>query len=81
MYEYSLQGRYIKMVNNFMSIQVRFCHQINLGQVAQVVKNLPAIQEIWAQTLSWEDPLEKEMTIHSSNFAWRIPWTEELGGL
>ena len=69
------------MVNNFMSIQVRFCHQINLGQVAQVVKNLPAIQEIWAQTLSWEDPLEKEMTIHSSNFAWRIPWTEELGGL
>ena len=69
------------MVNNFMSIQVRFCHQINLGQVAQVVKNLPVIQEIWAQILSWEDPLEKEMTIHSSNFAWRIPWTEELGGL
>ena len=57
------------MVNNFMSIQVRFCHQNNLGQVAQAVKNLPAIQEIWAQTLIWEDPLEKEMTIHSSNFA------------
>ena len=52
-----------------MSIQVRFCHQNNLGQVAQAVKNLPAIQEIWAQTLIWEDPLEKEMTIHSSNFA------------
>ena len=33
------------------------------------------------QTLIWEDPLEKEMTIHSSNFAWRIPWTEERGGL
>ena len=64
------------MVNNFMSVQVRFCHQINLGQVAQAVENLPAIQESWARSLSWEDPLEKEMTIHSSNFAWRIPWTE-----
>ena len=69
------------MVNNFMSVQVRFCHQINLGQVAQAVENLPAIQESWARSLSWEDPLEKEMTIHSSNFAWRIPWTEELGRL
>ena len=38
-------------------------------------------QEIWVQSLHWEDPLEKEMTIHSSNLAGKIPWTEEPGGL
>ena len=37
--------------------------------------------EIWVQSLGWEDPLEKEMTIHSSILAWRIPWSEEPGGL
>ena len=46
-----------------------------------VVKNLPAIQETNVQSLGQEDPLEKEMTIHSSILAWRIPWTEESGGL
>ena len=45
--------------------------------VAQTVKNLPAIQETWVQSLGWEDPLEKEMAIHSSTLAWKIPWTEE----
>jgi len=49
--------------------------------VAQLVKNLPAVQETWVQFLGWEDPLEKEMAIHSSILAWRIPWTEEPGGL
>ena len=49
--------------------------------VAQMVKNLPAMQETWVQYLGGEDPLEKEMTAHSSIFAWRIPWTEEPGGL
>ena len=49
--------------------------------VAQRVKNLPAIQETWAQFLDWEDPLEKGMTMHSIILAWRIPWTEEPGGL
>ena len=44
--------------------------------MAQMVKNLPAIQ-----SLAWEDPLEKEMTTHSSILAWRIPWTEEPGVL
>ena len=38
-------------------------------------------QEMWVQSLDWEDPLEKEMAAHSSTLAWRIPWTEELGGL
>ena len=46
-----------------------------------VVKNPPAIQETGAQSLGWEDPLEKEMTTPSSILAWRIPWTEEPGQL
>ena len=47
----------------------------------RVVKNPPAIQETWVQSLGWEDPLEKEMTTHSSILAWRIPWTEKPGRL
>ena len=46
-------------------------------QVALVVK----MQEMWIRSLGWEDPLEKGMAINSSIFAWRIPWTEEPGGL
>ena len=42
---------------------------------AQLVKNLPAIQETWIRSLGWEDPLEKGMATHSSILAWRIPWT------
>ena len=49
--------------------------------MAQMVKNLPAMQEPQVQSLSWEDPLEKETATHSSIFAWRIPWTEEPDGL
>ena len=49
--------------------------------VTQAVKNLPAMQETQVQSLDWEDPLEKGMATHSSILAWRIPWTEELGGL
>ena len=48
--------------------------------MAQMVKNLPAMQETQVQSLDREDPLENGMAIHSS-FAWRIPWTEEPGGL
>ena len=46
-----------------------------------MVKNLPEIQETQVQSLVREDPLEEEMTIHSSILVWRIPWTEEPGGL
>ena len=46
-----------------------------------MIKNLPAEQETWVRSLGWEDPLEKEMAIHSSILAWEIPWTEETGGL
>ena len=49
--------------------------------VAQRLKRLPAFQETWVQSLGREDPLEKEMATHSSILAWRIPWTEEPGGL
>ena len=43
--------------------------------MAQLVKNLPALWEIWVQSLGWEDPLEKGKATHSSILAWRIPWT------
>ena len=49
--------------------------------MAQTVKNLPAIQETWVQSLGQEDPLEKEMATHSSILAQEIPWTEDPGGL
>ena len=49
--------------------------------MAQMVKNLPAMQETWVQSLGLEDALEKEMATHSSILAWEIPWTEEPGGL
>ena len=45
--------------------------------MAQFVKHLPAVQETWVQSLGLEEPLEKEMATHSSNRAWKIPWTEE----
>ena len=46
-----------------------------------MVKNLPAMQETWVPSLGWEDSLEEDMAAHSSTLAWRIPWTEEPGGL
>ena len=49
--------------------------------MAQIVKNPPAMQETWVQSLGWEDPLEKETATHSTILAWRIPWTEEPGRL
>ena len=59
-------------------IKLDYKHTVPL--VAQAVKNLPAMQETWIQSLDWEGPLEKEMAIHSSILAWRIPWTKECGG-
>jgi len=52
-----------------------------LELVAQTVKRLPAMRETWFQSLGGEDPLEKAMAPHSSTLAWKIPWTEEPGGL
>ena len=55
----------------------KICHSF----VAQLVKNLPAMQETWVWSLGQEDPLEEGMATHSSILAWRISWTEEPGGL
>ena len=49
--------------------------------MAQMIKNLPAMQETQFQSLGQEDPLEEEMATHSGILAWEIPWTEEPGGL
>ena len=59
----------------------QFEDQLLVSLVAQMVKNLPAMHETWVQSLAWEDPLEKGMATHSSILPWRIPWTEEPGGL
>ena len=56
-------------------------HIIYFKNVAQMVKNLSAMLEIWVWSLSQEDPLDKGMATHSSIFAWEIPWTEETGKL
>ena len=56
-------------------------YYILVSLVAQMVKNLPAMQETWVQSLGQEDPLEEGMATYSSILAWRIPWTEEPGGL
>ena len=57
--------------------RVNFLHWTSL--VAQMVKNLPAMQKTWVRSLGPDDPLEKEMATHSSVLAWRIPWREEPG--
>ena len=49
--------------------------------VAQTVKHLPTMQDTRVRSLGWEDPVEKAMAPHSSTLAWKIPWTEEPGGL
>ena len=58
-----------------------FCNNLSVSLVAQRLKHLPAMWETLVRSLGWEDPLEKEMATHSSILAWRIPWTEEPGGL
>ena len=58
-----------------------FIMSIWASLVAHLVKNPPAMQEPWVQSLGWEDPLEEGMATHSSILAWKSPWTEEPGGL
>ena len=62
-------------------VQVEFQSYTRASLVAQTVENLPATRETWVQSLDWEDPLEKGMAAHSNILTWRIPWTEEPGGL
>ena len=56
-------------------------HPIRASLMAQLVNHLPVMQETWVWSLGREDPLEEGMATHSSILAWRIPWTEEAGGL
>ena len=68
---------------SFMCVCVCVCvYLLNMSFLSgSVVKNLPAIQEMQVQSLGLKDPLEEEMATHSNILAWRIPWTEEPGGL
>ena len=65
-------------VVNFSSVQFG---SVRDSSVAQALKNLPATQETWVQSLGQEDPLEKDRATHSSILAWKIPWMKENGGL
>ena len=67
---------HMKICSIFRGLQIKWT-----SLVVHTVKNPPAMQETWVRFLGWEDPLEKEMSTHSSILAWRIPWTEEFGGL
>ena len=67
------------IVHNFVYFPQRIYH--NLSLVAQMVKRLSTMLETWVRSLGWEDPLEREMAIHSRTIAWKIPWTEEPGRL
>ena len=62
---------YVALALILVSIRGRPLNQ----QLAQLVKNLPAMQKTWVRSLGWEDPLEKGMATHSSTLTWRIPWT------
>ena len=64
-----------------MSIFIKDLGQKGASLVAQTVKNLPTMRETQVPSLGREDPLQKGMAAHSSILAWRIPWTEEPGGL
>ena len=64
-----------------LKIFKKWYYILGASLVAQMVKNLPAMPETHVRSLGQEDPLEKEMAAHSSILAWRIPWTEEPGGL
>ena len=77
-YDYTVEVRY-----RFKGLGLidRFAWWCQTSLVAQRVKPLPAMRETWVRSLGWEDPVEKEMATHSSILAWRIPRTEEPGGL
>ena len=65
-------------------IQILLIFTVSLARtslVAQTVKHQSTMQETWVRALGWEDPLEKEMAIHSSTIAWKILWTKEPGRL
>ena len=83
-------ARHLSVVAYFGKKKVKFSHKLDISQnlkfylsvlMKQLQKNPPAVQEMGSQSLGWEDPLEKEVSTHSSILAWRIPRTEESGRL
>ena len=72
-----LSSIFNKVIKNITDLLTTFGSSL----VVQTVKNLPAVQETRVWSLSQEDPLETEMSTHSNTLVWRIPWTEEPGGL
>ena len=74
-------GQRTGVVIIFKSIYLSDCTGYMGSLMAQMVKNLPSMQETWVRFLGWKDALEKGMATHSSILAWRIPRTEESGGL
>ena len=69
------------ILSGFIVILSCFIISFWTSLVAQIVKRLSTMRETWVRSLGREDPLEKEMAIHSSIIAWKIPWTEEPGRL
>ena len=74
------RGTWQATVHGVAKSQTRLSDFHFASLVAQLVKNLPAMQETWVRSLGQEDPLEKEMATHSSNLAWSSPRTEDPGG-
>ena len=66
---------------NVIAGKVEFTFAVLAFPGSSVVKNQPAMQEMWVLSLGWEEPLEKKMATHSIILAWEIPWTEEPGRL
>ena len=74
------------MAEMFLSKQILQClfnhsYLCRASLVVQMVKSLPTMQEIWVRSLGWEDPLQEGMETYSNILTWRLPWTEEPGGL
>ena len=73
---------YSVRLSSLFTVKIIFIYLLTWASlVAQTIKNLPAMHETWVRPLGWEDPLEESMATHSNILTWRIPWTEELGGL
>ena len=70
-----VKSSFLSILSGIKKKKKRFACNPQASLVAQLVKNLPAMQETWLGPLGWEDPLEEETATHSSILAWRIPWS------
>ena len=82
-HRYTHTHTYLNLFTVYLEL-TQYCKRLyfkKVSLIAQLVRNMPSMQETWVQFLGWEDPLEKEMSTHSSILAWKIPWTQKPGGL